>query len=97
MPLSLQLLKLQVKPLQNVKGNMVVFPLHFEGLKSACFSFGIIALGFRSLRHGAASSSFEKGLNAMPVATIKGHEGVSMLQRYTHLGSEDLALWLDAA
>ena len=93
MPLSPQL---QVKLHKNVRGDLVVFPLPFEGLKSACFRFGIIALGFRDLRHGAASSFFEKGLNVMPIAAIKEHKGLRMPQSYTHLRAEDLALWLDA-
>jgi site-specific recombinase XerD len=34
---------------------------------------------------------FEKGLNVMEVATIKGHKDFRMLQRYIHLRAEDLA------
>jgi site-specific recombinase XerD len=37
---------------------------------------------------------FEKGLNVMEVASITGHKDLRMLQRYTHLRAEDLALKL---
>ena len=92
MPLSPQPLELLVKLPKSVRGDLGVFPLNLEGSKSACFRFGIIALGFRDLRHGVASSFFEKGLNVMPVAAIKEHKGLRILQRYTHLRAEDLAL-----
>ncbi len=75
-----------------------VFPVHFEALKSAWRRLlgrsGVVGLRFHDLRHEATSRFFEKGLNVMEVATITGHRDLRMLQRYTHLRAEDLALKL---
>jgi integrase len=83
----------------NISSDQVVFPLHFEALKSAwgraCCRVGISDLRFHDLRHEATSRFFEKGLNVMEVAAITGHKDLRMLQRYTHLRAEDLALKLD--
>ncbi|BCA80300.1 site-specific integrase [Desulfuromonas sp. AOP6] len=51
-------------------------------------------LRFHDLRHEATSRLFEKGLNPMEVASITGHKTLQMLQRYTHLRAEDLAVKL---
>lgn len=40
------------------------------------------------------SRFFEKGLNPMQAAAITGHKTLAMLQRYTHLKAEDLAVML---
>ncbi len=83
---------------RNIRSDQVVFPLHFEPLKSswrrACARAGISDLRFHDLRHEATSRFFEKGLNVMEVAAITGHKDLRMLQRYTHLRAEDLALKL---
>ena len=75
-----------------------VFPVHFEALKGlwrrATRRAGIEDLHFHDLRHEATSRFFEKGLNVMEVATITGHKDLRMLQRYTHLRAEDLAVQL---
>ena len=75
-----------------------VFPVHFEALKGlwrrATKRAGIEDLHFHDLRHEATSRFFEKGLNVMEVATITGHKDLRMLQRYTHLRAEDLAVKL---
>ena len=75
-----------------------VFPVHFEALKSAWRRLlgrsGVVSLRFHDLRHEATSRFFEKGLNVMEVAAITGHRDLRMLQRYTHLRAEDLALKL---
>ena len=75
-----------------------VFPIHFEALKGlwrrATRRVGIDDLHFHDLRHEATSRFFEKGLNVMEVATITGHKDLRMLQRYTHLKAEDLAIKL---
>jgi site-specific recombinase XerD len=47
-------------------------------------------LRFHDLRHEAVSRLFEKGLNTFEVGSISGHKTLSMLQRYTHLRSEEL-------
>ena len=93
-PLALELLR---ELPRNIRGG-VVFPLHYEALKSAwrraCARASITNLRFHDLRHEATSRFFEKGLNVMEVAAITGHKDLRMLQRYTHLRAEDLALKL---
>lgn len=54
----------------------------------------MVGLRFHDLRHEGASRLFERGLNVMEVASITGHKTLQMLQRYTHLKAEDLALKL---
>ncbi len=48
-------------------------------------------LRLHDLRHEATSRLFEKGLNAMEVASVTGHKTLQMLKRYTHLRAEELA------
>ena len=97
-PLSPMALELLRDLPRNIRSDQVVFPLHFEALKSAwrraCCRAGISDLRFHDLRHEATSRFFEKGLNVMEVAAITGHKDLRMLQRYTHLRAEDLALKL---
>ena len=94
-PLSPMALELLGGLPRNIREDQVVFPLHFEALKSAwrraCCRAGISDLRFHDLRHEATSRFFEKGLNVMEVAAITGHKDLRMLQRYTHLRAEDLA------
>jgi integrase len=52
-------------------------------------------LRFHDLRHEAVTRLFEKGLNPIEVGMVSGHKTLSMLQRYTHLKTEELALKLD--
>jgi integrase len=47
-------------------------------------------LRFHDLRHEAITRLFEKGLNPIEVGMVSGHKTISMLQRYTHLRSEEL-------
>ncbi len=51
---------------------------------------GIKDLHLHDCRHEAISRLFELGLNQMEVAAISGHQSVSMLQRYTHIGVNHL-------
>jgi len=51
-------------------------------------------LRFHDLRHEAVTRLFEKGLNPIEVGMVSGHKTLSMLQRYTHLRSEDLVVKL---
>jgi len=73
----------------------MVFPIHFEALKSLwqriCKKLELKDLRFHDLRHEATSRFFEKGLNVMEAAAITGHKDLKMLQRYTHLKASDLA------
>ena len=57
----------------------------------ACSPEGMLQnLRFHDLRHEAVTRLFEKGLNTFEVGSISGHKTLSMLQRYTHLRSEEL-------
>lgn len=87
-----------VKALQAIGTDLAgpVFPgLTVEAVKCAYrrarSRANIDDLRLHDLRHEATSRMFEKGLNAMEVASITGHKTLSMLQRYTHLRAEDLA------
>ena len=75
-----------------------VFPVSITALRGlwtrACKRAGIKDLHFHDLRHEATSRFFEKGLNVMAVGAITGHKDLRMLQRYTHLRAEDLAMKL---
>jgi integrase len=50
----------------------------------------LCGLRFHDLRHEAVTRLFEKGLNPIEVGMVSGHKTLSMLQRYTHLRSEEL-------
>lgn len=50
----------------------------------------LVGLRFHDLRHEAVTRLFEKGLNPIEVGMVSGHKTLSMLQRYTHLRSEEL-------
>ncbi len=65
-----------------------------QAFSRACERAGIKDLRYHDLRHEAVSRLFELGLNPMEVAAISGHKTLAMLQRYTHLKAEDLALKL---
>ena len=75
-----------------------VFPVSITALRGlwirVCRRAGIKDLHFHDLRHEATSRFFEKGLNVMEVGSITGHKDLRMLQRYTHLRAEDLAMKL---
>jgi integrase len=83
-------------PVQSISG--VVFDIHPVAMDKAwrrgCKTTGIVDLHFHDLRHEAVSRLFERGLNMMEVAAVSGHKTLSMLQRYTHLKAEDLAVKL---
>jgi len=61
----------------------------------ACSPEGMLQnLRFHDLRHEAVTRLFEKGLNTFEVGSISGHKTLAMLQRYTHIRANDLALKL---
>lgn len=76
-----------------------VFSYTNTGVKSAWRSITkslcIEDLHFHDLRHEAISRLFEKGLDAIEVATISGHKSMQMLKRYTHLSAYKLVAKLD--
>ena len=61
-----------------------------QAVRRFCRKHGLENLHFHNLRHEATSQFFEKGLNPVEVATIRGHNDTRMLMRYTHLRAEDL-------
>ncbi|MCU3853440.1 site-specific integrase [Enterobacter roggenkampii] len=56
---------------------------------------GVKEVCFHSLRHTAISNAVERGLSTVQLMTFSGHRTLSMLQRYTHLKAENIALLLD--
>ena len=66
----------------------VVFPIHFEALKSAwrgaTEKAGIEDLRFHDLRHEAISTFFEQGLTVPEVQVMSGHRTLDQLMRYAH-------------
>ena len=52
---------------------------------------GVQDLRLHDLRHEAASSLFELGLNVMEVAAVTGHKDLRSLKRYTHIDPAHLA------
>lgn len=85
-----------LKSLDRSERSDAVFPgLTSEAIKRAyiraCARAKIEGLHFHDLRHEATSRLFERGLDAMTVASITGHKTLQMLKRYTHLKAEDLA------
>lgn len=63
-----------------------------QAFKRAFDKTGINNLRFHDLRHEATTRFFECGLNVMKIATITGHKDLKMLNRYTHLRAETIAL-----
>ncbi|MGF1756682.1 site-specific integrase [Photobacterium sagamiensis] len=62
-----------------------------QQFRKACDSIGLHDVVFHSLRHYAATSFLERGLEMMEVACITGHKDVRMLRRYTHISASHLA------
>jgi site-specific recombinase XerD len=52
---------------------------------------GIQNLRFHDLRHSAASFLTEKGVPLVTVAEILGHKTMAMVQRYSHVHTEQKA------
>lgn len=96
-PLSLKALEILS---QIEKSGPNVFPIQdsyaiSDAFRRATKRAKVKGLRFHDLRHEAVSRLFEKRLNVMEVASISGHRSLQMLQRYTHLRAEELALRLD--
>ena len=95
-PLTNRALEL-LKPLSS-KANDRLFSLKPDSVSQAfsrgCVTGGITNLRFHDLRHEGTTRFFEMGLNVMEVATITGHKDLKMLNRYTHLKAENIALKL---
>lgn len=76
-------------------GNARIFPISVSALdyrfRLACGNAAIAGLRWHDLRHEAVSRLFEKGLDAMEVASISGHRTLAMLKRYTHFRAAALA------
>lgn len=84
--------------INNLGDDAFVYSHTMEGLKSAWQRLikrtNIDGLRFHDLRHEAISRFFEMGLSVPEVALISGHRDYRMLQRYTHLKPEQIALKL---
>ena len=94
-PLSTRPVGVLDKLLIHLSGH--VFPVFITALRGlwtrACRRAGIKDLHFHDLRHEATNRFLEKGLNVMEVGSNRTKD-LRMLQRYTHLRAEDLAMKL---
>lgn len=66
-----------------------------QAFRRAARLSGVKDVCFHSLRHTAISNAAEKGLSNTQLMTFSGHRTLSMLQRYTHLKAENIAMLLD--
>ena len=83
------------------KSSHLIFNTNYEAVKSAwrrlLLKTDISDLRFHDLRHEATSRFFERGLTIPEVASITGHQTVSMLLRYAHADLEVLRSRIDEA
>jgi integrase len=97
-PRTIPLTSKAVAIVSNLEPNQLVYSKSMEGFQSAWQRLikrtGIVDLRFHDLRHEAISRFFEMGLSVPEVALISGHRDYRMLQRYTHLKPEQVALKL---
>lgn len=71
-------------------------PYHFAPVwRRLKIQVGIEDFRFHDLRHEAVSRFVELGLSDQEVSAISGHKSMQMLQRYTHLRTENLVNKLD--
>ncbi len=71
-------------------------PYHFAPVwRRLKVQLGIVDFRFHDLRHEAVSRFVELGLTDQEVSAISGHKSMQMLQRYTHLRTENLVSKLD--
>lgn len=97
-PRTIPLTSKAIAIVRNLKPDELVYSKSTEGFMSAWQRLikktGIVDLRFHDLRHEAISRFFEMGLSVPEVALISGHRDYRMLQRYTHLKPEQVALKL---
>jgi integrase len=98
-PRTIPLTTKAVSIVNNLESDQLVYSKSTEGFMSAWQRLikrtGIVDLRFHDLRHEAISRFFEMGLSVPEVALISGHRDYRMLQRYTHLKPEEVALKLN--
>jgi integrase len=98
-PRTIPLTTKAISIVNKLEGNELVYTKSTEGFMSAWQRLikrtGIVDLRFHDLRHEAISRFFEMGLSVPEVALISGHRDYRMLQRYTHLKPEQVALKLN--
>lgn len=61
-----------------------------KALRRSCERLGITGLSFHCFRHTAITKYARKGLSVAQLKVISGHRSTEMLERYTHLGVEDV-------
>jgi integrase len=78
---------------RSICGN--VFPLKYFTLdaafKRAVKRTGLINLRFHDLRHTAITAMAKKLPNLIELSAVTGHKSLTMLKRYYHPNTEDLA------
>lgn len=96
-PAALEMLrKMRQGTVQAIDGP--VFDIHPQALdrawRTACRKCGCGDLHFHDLRREAVTRLLERGLSVSEVSAISGHKTLAMLQRYTALRPEDIAVKL---
>jgi integrase len=89
LPSSINCRLFGVKP-GSIRSAYLIAVQNAQATRPNCDTF-LKKLRFHDLRHEAVTRLFEKGLNPIEVGMVSGHKTLSMLQRYTHLRSEELA------
>ena len=97
-PRTIPLTSKAIEIVSKLEPKQTLYSRSTEGFMSAWQNLikrtGIADLRFHDLRHEAISRFFEYGLTVPEVALISGHKDYRMLQRYTHLKPEQVALKL---
>lgn len=61
-----------------------------KALRRSCARLDIKGLSFHCLRHTAITKYARRGMSVAQLKVISGHRSTEMLERYTHLGVEDV-------
>ena len=97
-PRTIPLTSKAIAIVSKLEPNQTIYSRSTEGFTSAWQQLiqttAIAGLRFHDLRRAAISRFFEIGLSVPEVALISGHRDYRMLQRYTHLKPEQVALKL---
>ncbi|WP_165743076.1 site-specific integrase [Pseudoalteromonas sp. Z9A6] len=93
-PLNSKAIDILKRRLQVMDDNRMLYNVNAESLSKAfrrsCKRLGIEGLSFHSLRHSAITRYAKRGLSVNQLKVISGHRSTEMLERYTHLGVNDV-------
>ncbi|MBH0080848.1 site-specific integrase [Pseudoalteromonas sp. NZS11] len=98
-PLNTKAIEILKRRLKVMDDNTLLYNVNAESLSKAfrrsCKRLGIEGLSFHSLRHSAITRYARKGLSVNQLKVISGHRSTEMLERYTHLGVNDVVTLMD--